>query len=167
MPKVRRLSVDPYLKRMRGKTPRSRSVPVARGAVVDVRKSSFTVRGIVVGVIPPTDFSRAYGRQVMVCDMKGREPHIWEVGAGDAIVRGDGTAPYRMSTSPRSGFRWRSRQGPRRRIVTSPSARRRRARPTPPCLISQRSMVCRSRRTVVCWRAVRRPRCASPTSMRA
>lgn len=88
MPKVRRLSVDPYLKRMRGKTPRSRSVPVARGAVVDVRKSSFTVRGIVVGVIPPTDFSRAYGRQVMVCDMKGREPHIWEVGAGDAIVRG-------------------------------------------------------------------------------
>lgn len=86
------VAIDPYYKKMRGKTPRGRGALVARGAVVDVvhpRGGMKITRGVVVGAVPESDFSRAYGRQVLVCELSKRGgAHVSEVGAGDAIVRG-------------------------------------------------------------------------------
>lgn len=86
----RRISVDPYLKRLKGKTPKGRQVPVVRGAVVDVvgAHGIKMKRVIVVGTLPPSNFSRAYGRQVLVCSMYSDGAVASSVGAGDAIVRG-------------------------------------------------------------------------------
>ena len=61
-------------------------IPVARGAVVNgvhPRGGFKFERAIVMGVVPPNDFSRAYGRQVYVCDARGTVS-VSEIGAGDA-----------------------------------------------------------------------------------
>jgi len=62
---------------------------VERGAVVNVvhpRGGYKFKRAIVVGVVKPDSFSRAYGKQVYVCD--ARTGSVSEVGAGDAIPVG-------------------------------------------------------------------------------
>lgn len=64
-------------------------IPVKRGTVVRLRDSNGRLtnsKGIVVGVSKPSSFSRAYGRQVLVCTAHGkkdREYFVSEEGAGD------------------------------------------------------------------------------------
>lgn len=65
-------------------------IPVKRGTVVklrDGRSGNVTnQRGIVVGVVPSSAFSRAYGKQVYVCTIYGKKSRmtaVWEKGAND------------------------------------------------------------------------------------
>lgn len=63
---------------------------VSRGAVVSIvhpRGGFKHQRVIVVGAGARDSYSRGYGRQVLICDLK-HGASISEVGAGDAIVRG-------------------------------------------------------------------------------
>lgn len=65
--------------------------PVQRGAVVNVHhaRGGYSMKkAIVIGVVPPDDFSRAYGRQVFVCNFYSDGPSISEVGSRDAVVVG-------------------------------------------------------------------------------
>lgn len=90
-PKAARLMTapDPKIRALPRRADKRR-IPVARGAVVNVvhpRGGLAYKRAIVVGVAPASDFSRAYGRQVYVCDARGRVS-VSEIGAGDAIPVG-------------------------------------------------------------------------------
>lgn len=103
-PKAARLMTTPDPKiRALPRRADKRRIPVARGAVVNVvhpRGGFKDERVIVVGVAPADDFSRAYGRQVYVCDARGLTHargaardragtvSISEIGAGDAIPVG-------------------------------------------------------------------------------
>jgi hypothetical protein len=68
--------------------------PVARGTVVKLRDSqgrAINARGIVMRNEPASDFSRAYGRQVVVCTFHGkkdRKVYVSSKGAGDLIPVG-------------------------------------------------------------------------------
>ncbi len=64
--------------------------PATRGAVVSIvhpRGGLKMKRAIVVGAGARDGYSRAYGKQILVCDLK-HGASISEVGAGDAIVHG-------------------------------------------------------------------------------
>ena len=73
-------------------------IPVTRGTIIKLRSGSggkvTNVRGIVVGVVKPDSFSRAYGKQIFVCTFPSRgkakksNPVISEQGANDAYPVG-------------------------------------------------------------------------------
>lgn len=70
-------------------------IPVRAGTIVKLRESrSGKVTGqkaIVVGAVKPSSFSRAYGKQVYVCTVYGKDDaHITEKGAGDVYPVGRG-----------------------------------------------------------------------------
>jgi hypothetical protein len=69
-------------------------IPVRAGTIVKLRESrSGRVtgqKGIVVGAVKADAFSRAYGKQVYVCTVHGREAYISETGAGDVYPVGRG-----------------------------------------------------------------------------
>ena len=62
-------------------------IPVRAGTIAKTRESSTgRVTGekvIVVKSAKPSDFSRAYGRQVLACTVRRGEAFVREVGAGD------------------------------------------------------------------------------------
>ncbi len=63
---------------------------VARGAVVDIvssRDGRKQGRGIVMAIAPSDNYSRAYGRQFIVCELYGDAAHATTV-ATDAIKVG-------------------------------------------------------------------------------
>lgn len=70
--------------------------PVKRGTVVRLRENrtgrATNQRAIVMRNVPPSDFSRAYGRQVIICTYygKGGKADVFasEKGAGDLIPVG-------------------------------------------------------------------------------
>lgn len=72
--------------------PKAKNIPIARGTVVHLRDSNGRVmptKGIVMRNQKPSAFSRAYGRQVMVCVVHGRTfSGIHHKGAGDLFPVG-------------------------------------------------------------------------------
>lgn len=63
-------------------------IPVRSKTVVKLRESRSgkvidDSRAIVLRNVPVSDFSRAYGRQVLICSVHRGEAHIQERGAGD------------------------------------------------------------------------------------
>lgn len=63
-------------------------IPVRAGTIVRTRESGSGIvtsqKAVVVGLAPPDDFSRAYGRQAYVCTVYGKnDAHVNTVGAGD------------------------------------------------------------------------------------
>lgn len=62
-------------------------IPVRAGTIVKMRESrSGRVtdrKAVVVGTMPPSDFSRAYGRQVFICEVYRGDAHVHTAGAGD------------------------------------------------------------------------------------
>lgn len=66
-------------------------IPVKSGTVVRLRENRSgkltNMRAIVMGTQPASDYSRAYGRQVFVCQFfgrgQGRERYVSTTGAGD------------------------------------------------------------------------------------
>lgn len=62
-------------------------IPVSRGTIAKTRESRSgrvtDQKVVVVGTIPASDFSRAYGRQVYTCTVYRDGAHISTVGAGD------------------------------------------------------------------------------------
>jgi hypothetical protein len=70
-------------------------IPVKQGTVVRLRTGRngtlTNQRGIVMGSLPADSFSRAYGRQVIVCTFygkKGRQRFVSSTGAGDVYPVG-------------------------------------------------------------------------------
>jgi hypothetical protein len=70
-------------------------IPVKRGTVVKLRElrsgKVTNERGIVMGSLKPSAFSRAYGRQVFVCTISGRKQRSYDIlerGAGDLFPVG-------------------------------------------------------------------------------
>lgn len=61
-------------------------IPIRQKTIVKLRENSGRVmnkRAIVMGVVPPSNFSRAYGKQVYVCTIRGDYGSISEKGAND------------------------------------------------------------------------------------
>lgn len=71
--------------------PKAKNIPIARGTVVHLRDSNGRVmptKGIVMRNQKPSAFSRAYGRQVMVCVIGKGTMGIHHKGAGDLFPVG-------------------------------------------------------------------------------
>lgn len=62
-------------------------IPVRQKTIVRLREGRsgnlLKTKGIVMGLAPHTNFSRAYGRQAYVCTIRGDYVHVHETGAGD------------------------------------------------------------------------------------
>lgn len=62
-------------------------IAIRAGTIAKLRESRSgkvtDQKAVVVGQVPPSSFSRAYGKQVYVCVFHGKQPHISETGAGD------------------------------------------------------------------------------------
>lgn len=62
-------------------------IPIRQKTIVRLREGRngtlTKTKGIVMGLVPPSDFSRAYGRQAYVCTIRGDHVHVHTTGAGD------------------------------------------------------------------------------------
>ena len=67
-------------------------IPVRAGTVVRLRESRSgkvtEQKAVIVGTAPASSFSRAYGRQVYVCTVRGGSGSVSTVGAGDVYPVG-------------------------------------------------------------------------------
>lgn len=87
-------------------------IPVRAGTIVRLREGRNGVLGkrkaVVVGSAPVSDFSRAYGRQVYVCEVSGRFPggaNVTSTGAGDLYPVGKAKRVPRICKEAMADYR--------------------------------------------------------------
>ena len=98
-------------------------IPVRAGTVVRLRESRSgkvsDQKGIVVGLAPPSNFSRAYGRQAYVCTIFREGAFVSTTGAGDLYPVGKAKRVPKVCRQALARFEEQNPTLARRRAIRS------------------------------------------------